>query len=105
MTMSTYQMDRLLQRLRRWFAWPQGGGSGEIDKVVISGSGNRNRQDRSAGSGPARAASEVKETGQRHQSVEAELERRAGSFMKPPYPGSPPSSRIPRLKPPPREEE
>ena len=102
MTLSSYQIERLLQRLKRVIGWPSASVPSERDRVQVS---RVTRQHLKTRGGPQGQASKVarvggglREQSKRHPVIEAERERRAGSFMEPPYPQEPPPNRIPRLR-------
>ena len=97
MEVSTYQMERLLRRLTRWVHWPARRTQSGEDRYSPSGE----VRERSQAKPPPRlrpTASAAPEPTPRPPVVAEELERRAGSFMKPPYPQPPRPSHVPRLR-------
>ena len=98
MPASSYQMEWLLHRLRRWMGYPVTGPQGAGDRLSVSGAS------RAKGHGlqppPRRRGEAVRDAHLRPPPVEDELERRAGSFMRPPYPQPPLASKVPLLRPP-----
>jgi hypothetical protein len=106
MTPSSYQVERLLEHLRRlgdWLAWPAFPRVGGGDPVRMSRAGVRAAREAepvppAARRGPRPPSLAAVRDAQRYAPVvEAERERRAGSFMRPPYPDEPPPTRIPKL--------
>ena len=113
MAFSSYQIERLIRRLRRWIAGPfpgrrhapdpvrttpEGGSGGAVASRSRQGAADDPISGRSAG--PGRGGGGLKslaETRRYEAVVEAERERRAGSFMDPPYPESPEDIGIPRI--------
>ena len=100
MAFSSYQIERLISRLRRWIAGPFPGRTHSPDSVSTTpgGSGGMAPGPRA---GPGGGLKAIAETGQYGAVVEAERERRSGSFMDPPYPESLEQigiSPIPKLK-------
>lgn len=97
MTTSGYQVQRLIARLRDWLGAEQSAQPAPPDPVRLSGAGRRE-----AASGGGRPPSAVRsglwEQQERPPAVERERERRAGSFMRPPYPDPPSPSHIPKLR-------
>ena len=104
MRYSTYQAERLLDRLRgwcTWLVWPAHTRWRGADPVRLSRDA---RQGAPAAPPPPRAAGPASLTALREREpldvdVEAERERRAGSFLEPPYPDERPPSRIPKRGP------
>lgn len=83
MPFSTYQIERLLDRLRRWrafFHWPDTMDSA-IDKVSLSPE-STDREPPEKGAITRPSIKEVSESGDYPPAVERELERRAESFLK-----------------------
>lgn len=103
MAFSSYQIERLISRLRRWIAGPFPGRSHAPDPVrTTPGVGRGGGADdplssRRPGAGRGGGLKAIAETRQYGAVVEAERERRAGSFMDPPYPESPEQIGIPRI--------
>ena len=97
MEVSTYQMERLLQRLSRWVHWPARRTNNGEDRYSPSGEAHDRRQTKPL---PRLrpSVSAAPEPPPRPPLVAEELERRAGSFMKPPYPQPPKPSHVPRLR-------
>jgi len=77
MSLSTYQLERFLDRLRRFRGWLAHPGESRLTRPRV----DRVREDKTY-----------------PPQVENERERRAGSFMNPPYPHPPNSPRIPKLR-------
>lgn len=104
MAATSYQMERLLDRLRRlrgWFAGSAHRPSARADPVQVTPlAWKRARAVAGPPAGRPRQGgiAGVAEPGRYPPLVEAERERRAGSFMRPPYPDQPPASHIPRLQ-------
>ncbi|MDH4248756.1 MAG: hypothetical protein OEW39_13175 [Deltaproteobacteria bacterium] len=97
MLVSSFQMERVLHRLARWIGWPRGSAPRGGDPVTKSAGVLL----RAPGKIPPRLKHgpiTPKRMGGRHPAVLEEVERRAGSFMEPPYPPSPRPSHVPRLK-------
>jgi hypothetical protein len=114
MAFSSYQMERLLDRLRRWRGWFDGTlrGAPLLPERVRLTPAALERAGARGGAGPASSARAdgpgvaggdlLRRVGEQEPyppEVEAERERRAGSFMNPPYPESGRASSIPRLAP------
>jgi hypothetical protein len=107
MAHSSYQVERLLDRLRRardWLPWPTYRRWGAADSVRVSAAAERAVQE--AAQAPAAlvvatprppSLAAVRDARRFAPVVEEERERRAGSFMRPPYPDEPPPPHIPRL--------
>ena len=109
MTQSSYQVQRLLARLRRlgrWLTWPAHRPWAGVDAVQTTAAAKQAAHAAAdavaerGGSGrsavlPSVAA--VRDPDRYEAVVEAERERRAGSFMQPPYPPDLPAERIPKL--------
>lgn len=88
---SSYQMERLLDRLRRlrdWLPWPAGRRWAGADPVRLSAAA-RERAAPAAPPGGPPSVEAVRDRTAYPPRVEAERERRAGSFMEPPYPDEP----------------
>lgn len=114
MAATSYQMERLLDRLRRlrgWFAGSAHRPSARADPVQVTKlaweraravagppAGTPRQSGPPAGTPRQGGIAGVAEPGRYPPLVEAERERRAGSFMRPPYPEQPPASHIPRLR-------
>ena len=106
MAFSSYQIERLIDRLRRWITGPFPESSRNSDPVRFTQGGTEQGRisDRATVSHTGRSQS-VRRSGVRAIAegnpypplVEEERERRAGSFMTPPYPENPPPSHIPKL--------
>jgi hypothetical protein len=107
MSYSSYQMQRLLERLRILSEWLNGPvyrrWRGE-DPVRVSRAGRQSAQAAGSGGPPASSAAApglaaVRDPRRLQPLVEEERERRAGSFMQPPYPDEPPPAHIPKAGP------
>lgn len=106
MSQSSYQVERLIEHLRRlgdWLSWPAYRRWRGEDPVRLSRAARQSTP--AAGGGAVRARSSapatlegVRELRRYAPEVEAERERRAGMFMEPPYPDEPPPSHIPKLE-------
>ena len=97
MRYSSYQMERLLDRLRTlsdWLSGPsykrwRGSDSVRISRAARASSQPPSRNAARAGPMQGSAAATVGDDRRFVPVVEAERERRAGSFMRPPYPDEP----------------
>ncbi len=107
MTVSSYQVELLVRRFRRWMDWAAGPLPAPPDQeeaVELSDTGRAWAQESSTvtprqGSGPdVSNPALVADRRVRAPAVEAELERRAGSFLRPPLPNPPEHNPIPRLR-------
>jgi hypothetical protein len=104
MAHSSYQVERLIDRLRRlsdWLTWPAYRRWRGEDPVRVS----RAAREAAPPSAPPRAEwpslAAVRDWRRYPPQVEAERERRAGTFMRPPYvpfTEEAPAPRIPRLE-------
>jgi hypothetical protein len=108
MLYSSYQVERLLEHLRRfsrWLAWPAHKPWNGGDPVHVSRAAHpSDRDEQAAPAGrPAGALPPMLDTVRDARRfapvVEQERERRAGSFMQPPYPDEPPASHVPKAGP------
>jgi hypothetical protein len=105
MIYSSYQVERLIDRLRQlgdWLPWPAYQRWRGMDRVRIRrAAAEAARAARGEPGGPRRRAPPsvaAVRAGRRYAPlVEEEQERRAGSFMQPPYPDDAPAQRIPRV--------
>ncbi|HKI99374.1 MAG TPA: hypothetical protein VKB51_12955 [bacterium] len=107
MIYSSYQVERLLERLRRargWLPWPAYQRWGGMDPVRMSRAAAQAGRDAEA-AGPVAvpplrppALAAVRDARRFAPLVEAERERRAGSFMRPPYPDESPAPHIPKIE-------
>lgn len=105
MAISSYQIGRLLSRLREWHHGPRRLAA-LPERVSLSADGAMHLDSRSPSShtfdevlqaaGGAPTAHHVSEAKSYPGPVDYELERRAGSFMNPPYPSFGPPSSIPK---------
>lgn len=107
MIYSSYQVERLIDRLRRlsdWLPWPayrrwRGAERVRIRRVAAEAAEAARGVRAGAAppaAGPPPSVAAVR-AGRRYPPlVEEERERRAGSFMRPPYPDASPSPHIPR---------
>ena len=105
MAFSSYQIERLIRRLRRWIAGPFPGRAHAPDPVRTTPGSAREAPTlpppSGGGAGRGGGLKAIAESRQYGTVVEAERERRAGSFMDPPYPESLEQiglTRIPKLK-------
>lgn len=96
MAYSSYQVERVIERLRQlrdWLPWPAHRRWRGEDPVRVSAAARRAadaaREERGAGPVPPPAVEAVRERHRYPPAVERERERRAGSFMEPPYPDEP----------------
>lgn len=102
MTASSFQMERLLDRLRQareWLPWPAYRSRRVSDPVRMSPAAEQAAESlRAQGvSAPAPLSmAAVRDLRQYAPAVEEERERRAGSFMEPPFPETPPPGHIPK---------
>ena len=106
MSISGYQIGRMLMRLRQWHQGPKRSPA-PSDRVVLSHAGESQSLTRPAAGAAfsdvlrqvARPIPPAVAEQRNHPAVvNEELERRAGSFMVPPYLPQPAVSRIPRIK-------
>ena len=109
MNYSTYQMQRLIGRLRRmgrWLAWPAWPVDLGPDAVRASAAARAAAGDTATAGRAAAppAVGAVRAQAQHDPRVELERERRAGSFMQPPYAPDPPAPPIPKRPRQPRRE-
>jgi len=105
---SSFQMERLLARVRRatgWLNWPAHRRWEGADRVQVSREAEaqaaavaaENARAAEAQALPTQAVpGDVRDRTTRPALVEQERERRAGSFMEPPYPAEPPADRVPK---------
>lgn len=109
MAFSSYQIEQLIDRLRRWLGGDYSPSESEPDPVRVTARGVALSREReapagSAGRGQAPSLARIADVAQHPAEVEREGERRAGSFMKPPYPDPPWPPHIPKLKRPPPQD-
>lgn len=104
MNASSYQIERLLRRLQAWLGGPERGASVAPERVVLTPEARAQAQPGEEPAGPAPGPEEapvspadLADRRAHPPVVEEELERRAGTFMEPPYPETPPGSRVPKL--------
>ncbi len=105
MIYSSYQVERLIDRLRRvsdWLPWPAYGRWRGADRVRIRRAAAEAERAARGGAaapapGPVPSVAAVRAARLYPPLVEEEQERRAGSFMHPPYPDPPPGPHIPRM--------
>ena len=103
MGVSTYQMERVLSRLAEWFHWPGVRSSNEGAPLNVSPEARayaQNLQGEPKAQGIRTRPRVPSSTAGKDLPpvVTEEIERRAGSFMKPPFPTSPRPSHVPRLR-------
>lgn len=94
MSFSSYQVEQLISRFKRWLAGPFPKRVHNADRVSLTPaageeSGGSARHRGGAGAGRLSVVRAIAEKRPFPPGVEAERERRAGSFMHPPYPESP----------------
>lgn len=103
MTASSYQVERLLERLRQareWLPWPAYRRWSGQDPVHMSPAAEEavaRMPSHPPGAGRPPSLASVRDGRRYAPVVEEERERRAGSFMAPPYPEPPLPGRIPKL--------
>lgn len=102
MPVSSYQVERLLDRLRRlggWVPWPAYRRWRGADPVRLSRAAHaaQPEPEPALAPGPVPPLAAVRDGRRYPPVVEQERERRAGSFMEPPYPDPPPPGHIPKL--------
>jgi len=103
MGVSSYQMERVLSRLAEWFHWPGVRSPSEGAPLNVSPEARDYAQklQREQKARGARTRAQAPSSAERKDLppvVTEEIERRAGSFMKPPFPSSPRPSHVPRLR-------
>jgi hypothetical protein len=112
MPVSSYQVERLLDRLRRlggWATWPAYRRWRGADPVRLSRAAHAAQPEPTPdpplaprpvpplAPRPVPPLAAVRDGRRYPPVVEQERERRAGSFMEPPYPDPPPPGHIPKL--------
>ncbi len=97
MRYSSYQIERLLERLRQWLGQPAPRRWHDPVRVSRRGATAAARLERTEPPPPLASLAAVRDRQRRPPAVEYEQERRAGSFLEPPYPETP-APPIPRAR-------
>lgn len=117
MAFSSYQIERVIRRLRRWIVGPfpgrshapdpvrgtpvaarDGAREGAADDPLSSRPGGAGHSGTGhSGTGHSGGLKAIAETREYPPVVQAERERRAGSFLHPPYPETPEQIGLPRI--------